>query len=194
MATRADHILIPLPEIKDPEKIVMNSELEVIFSRRSIRKYQDRAIPAGMITDLLEAAMAAPSAVGKDPWHFIVVQSRATLDQICAILPHNKMLRQAPAAFLVCGDIQKAHLQKESYLLQDLSGAVENILLAANILGLGSCWLGIHPREDRLAGIRELFTLPDHIIPMAGIALGWPAEQPAARTRYRQERVHLEKW
>ncbi len=172
----------------------MNPELELIFSRRSIRKYQDKPVSEEMIADLLEAAMAAPSARAKDPWHFIVVQSRETLDRIAAILPFGKMLRQAPAAFIVCGDINKAHGQEESYLLQDLSAAVENILISANILGLGSCWLGVHPREDRQAGIRQLLGLPDHIIPMSGIAIGWPAEQPESRSRYQQERVHLEKW
>ncbi len=104
------------------------------------------------------------------------------------------MLRQATAAFIVCGDINKANIQAESYLLQDLSAATENILIAANILELGTCWLGIHPREDRLFGIRQLFELPDNIIPMCGIAIGWPAEKPEARTRYRNERVHIEKW
>lgn len=147
-----------------------------------------------MLDDLLQAAMAAPSAVAKDPWHFIVVQDRETLNKIADILPSGKMLRQATAAFIVCGDINKANIQAESYLLQDLSAATENILIAANILELGTCWLGIHPREDRLSGIRQLFELPDNIIPMCGIAIGWPAEKPEARTRYRNERVHIEKW
>jgi nitroreductase len=172
----------------------MNPELNCIFSRRSIRKYLDKAVPGEMLDDLLQAAMAAPSAVAKDPWHFIVVQDRETLNKIADILPSGKMLRQATAAFIVCGDINKANIQAESYLLQDLSAATENILIAANILELGTCWLGIHPREDRLAGIRQLFELPDNIIPMCGIAIGWPAEKPEARTRYRNERVHIEKW
>ena len=172
----------------------MNSELNCIFSRRSIRKYLDKAVPGEMLDDLLQAAMAAPSAVAKDPWHFIVVQDRETLNKIADILPSGKMLRQATAAFIVCGDINKANIQAESYLLQDLSAATENILIAANILELGTCWLGIHPREDRLSGIRQLFELPDNIIPMCGIAIGWPAEKPEARTRYRNERVHIEKW
>ena len=172
----------------------MNPELNCIFSRRSIRKYLDKAVPGEMLDDLLQAAMAAPSAVAKDPWHFIVVQDRETLNKIADILPSGKMLRKATAAFIVCGDINKANIQAESYLLQDLSAATENILIAANILELGTCWLGIHPREDRLSGIRQLFELPDNIIPMCGIAIGWPAEKPEARTRYRNERVHIEKW
>ena len=138
--------------------------------------------------------MAAPSAVAKDPWHFIVVKNRETLEKITKVHPHAKMLRQAPLAFIVCGDINLAHRQELSYMLQDLSAAVENIMIAANTLGLGTCWLGIHPREERIAGIRQLFALPDQIIPMCGIAIGYPAEQPEPRTRFREERVHVEKW
>lgn len=172
----------------------MNLTLKFIFSRRSVRKYEKKEIPEEMFTDLFEAAMAAPSAVAKDPWHFILVRDRKTLDKIVEILPNGQMLRQAPAAVIVCGDINKANLKEVSYMLQDLSAAVENILLAATALGLGSCWLGMHPRPDRMDPICNLFSLPENIIPMCGVALGWPAEQPEPRTRYNPERIHLEKW
>lgn len=172
----------------------MNAKLKFIFSRRSVRQYQDREVPDVMINDLLEAAMAAPSAVAKDPWHFIVVKSRKTLDRLVKILPNGQMLRQSTAAFVVCGDIHQAHDRQESYLLQDLSAATENILLAANTLELGTCWLGVHPRADRMDSIRELFNLPANIIPMCAVALGWPAEEPEARTRYNPEAVHQEGW
>jgi nitroreductase len=172
----------------------MNPELEWIFSRRSVRKYQDRGIPEAMIRDLLEAGMAAPSAVARDPWHFLVIQKKDILQQLADILPHGQMLRHAPAAFVVVGDINRAHGRLESYMLQDVSAAIENILLAANRLGLGCCWLGVHPRSDRMTGIRKLFDLPEHIIPVSAVALGWPAEHPEPRTRYKEDRVHLEKW
>ena len=172
----------------------MNPTLQFIFNRRSVRQYEDREIPPEMLNDILEAAMAAPSAVAKDPWHFLLIRERKTLDKITKILPNGQMLRQAPAAVVVCGDINKANLNEVSYLLQDLSAAVENMLLAATALGLGSCWLGMHPRPDRMGGIRSLFALPENIIPMCGVALGWPAENPAPRTRFKPERVHLEKW
>jgi nitroreductase len=172
----------------------MNPALHFIFNRRSIRKYENKAIPDEMFNDLLEAAMAAPSAVAKDPWHFLLIRERKTLDKIVKILPSGQMLRQAPAAVIICGDINKANINDVSYLLQDLSAAAENLLLAATALGLGSCWLGVHPRPDRLDGIRSLFSLPENIIPMCGVALGWPAEKPAPRTRFNPDRVHLEKW
>lgn len=172
----------------------MNPKLNFIFSRRSVRKYENREIPEDLFQDLFEAAMAAPSAVAKDPWHFLLIRDRKMLDRITGILPHGQMLKQAPAAVIVCGDINKAHSNELSYMLQDLSAAVENILLAATALGLGSCWLGMHPRPERIAGIKKLFTLPENIVPMCGIALGWPADQPGPRTRFQPDRVHYEKW
>jgi nitroreductase len=172
----------------------MNQDLQFIFSRRSIRKYQDKEVGDQVINDLLEAAMAAPSAVKKDPWHFIVIRQRQTLDKMVAFMPNAQMLKQATAAFVVCGDITKAHDQQESYMLQDLSAAVENILLGANAMGIGTCWLGVHPRTDRMNNIRKLFKLPDNIIPMCGIAIGWPAEELKARTRFNPDVVHFEKW
>lgn len=172
----------------------MNSKLDCIFSRRSVRKYLDREVPDEMILDLLEAAMAAPSAVAKDPWHFIVLKKRASLTRLADILTHGQMLRQATAAFVVCGDITQAHGRFESYMLQDLSAAVENVLIAANILGLGTCWLGVHPRQERMDGIRKMFALPDAIIPMCGIAIGWPDDPPPPRTRFNPDKVHREKW
>ena len=186
--------LVALKKQKPLGGIKMNPELNFIFNRRSIRKYENRQIPDEMFTDLFEAAMAAPSAVAKDPWHFLLIRDRETLDKMVKILPNGQMLRQAPAAVIVCCDINKAHRNEVSYMLQDLSAAVENILLAATALGLGSCWLGMHPRNDRIDGIRNIFSLPENIIPMCGIALGWPAEQPGPRTRYNPDRVHLEKW
>jgi nitroreductase len=172
----------------------MNPVLNSLFARRSIRQYTQQEIPDALISDLLEAAMAAPSAVAKDPWHFIVLRSRATIDQLAACLPNGKMLSGATAALVVCGDINRAHDQQLSFLLQDLSAAIENILLAASMLGLGSCWLGIHPREERIAAVSRQFNLPEGIIPVAGISLGWPAEVKEARTRFNSALVHCEQW
>ena len=172
----------------------MNSRLQFIFARRSVRKYLDREIPGEVLDDLLRAAMAAPSAVAKDPWHFIVLREKATLERVAELLPHGKMLARAAAGIIVCGDIERAHDGMESYMLQDCSAAIENILLAAAALGLGSCWLGVHPRPERMEGIRRLFSLPASIIPVAGISLGWPEKDPRPRTRYDGGRVHREKW
>lgn len=172
----------------------MNPDLGFIFNRRSVRRYAQRAIPPETVQGLLEAAMAAPSACCKDPWEFIVVSEQATRDAIAAALPNGKMLPQAPVGIVVCGDLQRAHGGELSYLLQDCAAAIENLLLAAQACGLGACWLGVHPRPERIAHIRALFSLPEHIVPVSVIALGWPAETPAPRTRYTEAHIHRECW
>lgn len=172
----------------------MNTELSFIFSRRSVRVYQHTEVDDDHVRDLLEAAMAAPSAVAKDPWEFVVVRNRSMLNRLATGLPNGQMLADAALGIVVCGDLQRAHDRQLSYLLQDCSAALENLLLAAHALGLGACWLGVHPREDRVAHIRLLLAVPDAVIPVAIVSLGWPAESPAPRTRYRADAVHHETW
>lgn len=172
----------------------MKSELNFIFSRRSVRVYQSRTVDDVLVRALLEAAMAAPSAVAKDPWEFIVVRDRVRLGRLAAELPNGQLLADAALGIVVCGDLGRAHDGQLSYLLQDCSAAIENLLLSAHALGLGACWLGVHPREDRIAHVRWLLSIPDHVVPVAIVSLGWPAESPPARTRYRQDAVHHETW
>jgi nitroreductase len=172
----------------------MNEKLKAIFARRSVREFTERAVPETTVRDLLEAAMAAPSACAKDPWEFVVVNKRETLNAMADVLPNGQMLRRAPLALLVCGDLDRAHDRQESYLIQDCSAAIQNVLLAASALGLGACWLGVHPRPERMAGMRRLFKLPDRVTPVSAIAVGWPSATPAARTRYQQGRIHSETW
>ncbi len=138
--------------------------------------------------------MAAPSAAGKDPWHFIVVREQEMLKRIAENLPYGKFIVQAGMCIIVCGDLERAHANELSYMTQDCSAAIENLMIAAAILGLGTCWLGVHPREERVQYLSALFNLPKNIVPLAGIAVGWPVDTPAARTRFRQEAVHTDRW
>jgi nitroreductase len=172
----------------------MNDQLSFIFSRRSVRLYQRADVDERQVRDLLEAAMAAPSAVAKDPWEFVVVRNRTMLTRLATGLPNGQMLADAALGIVVCGNLQRAHDRQLSYMLQDCSAAIENLLLAANALGLGACWLGVHPRDDRVAHVRSALAVPADVIPVAVIALGWPAESPLPRTRYRADAVHLEAW
>lgn len=172
----------------------MNSKLDFIFARRSVRQYSDKKISDETIRDILEAAMAAPSACAKDPWQFIICRDKAMLFKIAEGLPNGKMLASADCGIIVCGDIQSAHSNELSFMLQDCSAAIENILLATSALGLGACWLGVHPRQERIEYIKKLFTMPEYIIPISVIALGYPAENKEARTRYKEDAVHFDKW
>ena len=138
--------------------------------------------------------MSAPSAVGKDPWHFVVVRDELARKRLADALPNGPMLKDVPVAIVVCGDTVKVHDGLESYMLQDCSAAVENLLLAASMLGLGACWLGVHPRQERVDSIRRMLNLPKHVVPVAAISVGWPAEDAKPRTRFNSVAVHWEQW
>jgi nitroreductase len=168
--------------------------LQFIFGRRSVRIYSPGDIDEGTVTKLLEAAMAAPSAMTKDPWRFVVVGDAQQLSAMAAALPGGKMLPSATLAIVACGDLDAVYDRQLSFLLQDCSAAIENLLLAAHALGLGACWVGVHPSESAVHRLKELLRLPTPVIPIAAIALGYPGEQLEARTRYHREFVHRERW
>jgi nitroreductase len=175
----------------------MNPKLEMLFSRRSIRQYDPccRPVPEALIQDILEAGMAAPSARNTCPWRIIVVTRRELLAAMGEVLPNGQaLLAQVPVALLVCGDLEAACEGKESYLLQDCAALTENMLLAASALGLGACWIGIHPWEQRITPMRQLFALPERIVPFAGMVIGWPAETKEPRTRLNPDFIHHESW
>ncbi|NLF23346.1 MAG: nitroreductase family protein [Lentisphaerae bacterium] len=172
----------------------MHEDVLKILARRSVRAFTAQPVPDATLRDLLKAAMSAPSAAARDPWHFIVVRNPVLLSRLAELLPHGTLIAHAAAGIVVCGDKQAAHRQDLSYLLQDCSAATENLLLAASMMGLGACWLGIHPNRERIAGFRERLGLPSAIIPVAAVALGFPQERPAPRTRYRTDSVHRECW
>jgi nitroreductase len=174
----------------------MNPKLNLIFARRSVRAYQpQREIPSDLVCDLLEAAMAAPSACAKDPWRFIVIRDRKRLAAIADGLPNGKMLPDAGIGIVVCGDLQAANGNDLGYLLQDCAAAIENLLIAAHALGLGGCWLGVHPRPERATHLRKLLGIPETVVPVGVMALGWPAEaDKPPRTRFNPEYIHEETW
>src|SRR5438477_934590 len=141
--------------------------LAFIFGRRSIRIYAPGEISDQTVTKLLEAAMAAPSAMTKDPWRFVVVRQPVTLASLAEALPGGKMLSTATLAILVGGDLDAAFERQLSFLLQDCSAAIENLLLAAHASGLGACWVGIHPSEQAGRAVKALLDLPTAVIPVA---------------------------
>lgn len=166
--------------------------LDAILTRRSIRKYENRPVSQETLEELIKYAMYAPSAVNRQPWHFIVITDQKLLIRITEFHPHAQMLVHAPAAFLVCGDEQMAHTP--AYWPVDCSAATENLLLAAHGLGLGAVWLGIYPREERMLAMRNLVELPLHIHPFSLISMGYTNEQPGIPDRFKKDRIHKNKW
>ena len=165
--------------------------MEIILTRRSIRKYTEQPVSDEVLKELLEAAMCAPSAANRQPWCFVVINDRKILDDIPNYHPYAQMLKEAPAAILVCCD---SDLQMGDYGVQDCSAATQNILLAAHAKGLGAVWLGVYPTEVKVTDIKRLLNLPENIIPISLISVGYPAEQKSPPDHYRADRVHYNHW
>jgi nitroreductase len=165
---------------------------DIILTRRSIRKYTSKTIEKREIEKLLEAAMYAPSAHNSQSWQFLVITNKENLVAISNFHPYAKMLLTAPLAILVCGDRTKE--ESDLYLSINCSAATQNILLSAHALGLGAVWLGVFPKPERIIPIRNLFKLPDDIVPISLIAVGYPAEKKETPKRFNKENIHYEKF
>lgn len=166
--------------------------MEAIYTRRSIRKYTDQAVPEKDIEELLRAAMSAPSAGNEQPWHFVIINDRSVLDQIPSFHPYAQALKSASVAVLVCGDVQLERFEGNWVL--DCAAATENLLLAAAAKGLGTVWLGVYTFKERVEGMKKLLSLPPSVVPFALIPVGYPAEQKPKEDRYNKERIHHNKW
>jgi len=164
--------------------------IDPILARRSIREYTDEPVTNDEIRTLLEAAMAAPSGMNRKPWHFVVVTERGTLDKLADIGSHWQMLKGAPLGIVACSDPGIS----EMYWEQDCVAAIENLLIAVSMMGLGAVWLGCHPNQEREDAVRELLRIPGGIIPVAVLSVGRPGEVKEPRTQYDEERVHRERW
>ena len=168
----------------------MNNTIETLMTRTSIRSFTDRAVSADTVEMLLRAGMAAPTAVNKQPWHFVVVDDRTKLDELGGNGRQSQMWHESPLAIVVCGDMDKAlEGPGQAFWVQDCSAATENILLAAHALGLGAVWTGCYPMEERVANVRQVLNLPESIVPLCVIVMGYPNEQPEPKDKWHPENV-----
>ncbi len=162
------------------EEIVLDN----ILARTSIRSYQDRPVEQDKIEKLLRAGMAAPSAVDKRPWHFVVVIDKHVLEGLAQANPNAGMAARAPLAIVVCGDKTKALKRVPDYWVQDASAATENILIAAQGMGLGAVWTGTYPVTERVEKVASVLNLPEHIIPFCTIVIGYPEHYQAPKDKW----------
>ena len=169
--------------------------LEVIMTRTSIRKFTDEKVKPCCVEKMLRAAMAAPTAVNKQPWHFVVVDDKAMLDNLAGKGRGGDMLRNAPLAIVVCGDMTKALEGKaQEFWVQDVSAATENLLLAAHAMGLGAVWTGAYPLDQRFKDIQNVLGMPETIVPLCIVIVGHPAEQPTPKDKWKPENVSYNKF
>lgn len=164
--------------------------LDNIATRTSVRDYEARPVEKEKIEKMLRAAMAAPTAMNKQPWHFVVVDQRNVLDALAGTNPYAKMLKKAPLAIVVCGNTDKMiEGGGRDFWIQDASAATENLLLAAHAMGLGAVWTGAYPSEERCISISKVLSLSDNLIPLNMIVVGYPAEQPQPKQKFKEENI-----
>jgi nitroreductase len=170
--------------------------IQNIMERVSVRQFSDKEISEENLRIILEAAMAGPSCKNTRDWSFIVVRDRETLGKMAdANGPAATPLRNAKLGVLVCGDLDRSFELAPDYWVIDGSIATQNMILAANALGIGSVWLGTWPQTARVQAQAELFGLPDTQKPHSIIALGYPkANSQKEKMIWEEDRVHYEKW
>jgi nitroreductase len=168
--------------------------IENIMTRTSIRQFKAQPVEQDKVDILLKAAMAAPTALNLQPWHFIVINDKETI-----ALLSGKQPTSAPLMIAVCGDTDKTMLPDGStklpdFWVEDVSAATENLLLAAHALGLGAVWTGVYPAMDRTAEVANVLNCPQNIVPLAVVRVGYPDESPEPKNKYKEENISYNKF
>jgi nitroreductase len=174
----------------------MNEALNNIYTRVSVRKFTDQKVEKEKIDNILKAAMAAPSAVNRQPWDFIVIDDIEVLNKLAKALPYAKMTNKASFAIAVCGNLRKTLPgSAKDYWVQDCSSATTNILLAVHAQGLGAVWTGVFNGEKKVESVQEILELPKHVIPLNIIPIGYPVDlNTKENNRFKEKSVHYNKW
>lgn len=165
---------------------------EALFTRRSIRKYTDGAVSDADVETMLKAAMLAPSAKNERPWAFVVVRDAETRAALSEATPYVKMAAQAPVVIVVCGDLNED--KAGGRMVQDCAAAIENLLIAARGLEIGTVWCALHPDAGREANVRRILGIPEHVVPVGLVCAGHPAQPFAEADRFMPGRIHRERW
>lgn len=169
----------------------MNETLKTIHNRKSVRTFSAQKVSKEQTEILLKAAMAAPSSKNNQPWCFYAITNPEMLKTLSERLPFAKMVANAPLAIVVCGDNTKGVTQPDQALnwALDCSAAAQNLLLAAESMGLGATWTGVFPYKDRVAAMQEILGLPSNIIPLNLIPVGYPAGDEKPKDKYKPENI-----
>lgn len=177
------------------ETSMQDQAIDNIMTRVSVREFTGEKISAEQIDTLLHAAMAAPSAINKQPWAFIVVTDEDIIAKLGEALPYSRCSNHPAVAIIPCGDLTKAiEGEMGAFWINDVSAATENLLLAAHAMGLGAVWTGLHPDMNRVSLVQEILGLPEHIIPLCVVPVGVPAEHPDIKDKYKPENIHYNGW
>lgn len=166
--------------------------LDNIHARKSVRSYTDEPVTPEQVETLLRAAMAAPSGKNVQPWRFVVVTQLETKKKLA--IGFNKMIAKAPVVIVVCGKTTNMLGGTNNNWTADCAAATENLLLAAESLGLGAVWTACYPYDDRMLPTIEALGLPDNVTPYCIVPVGHPAGDNKPKDKWNPDNIHYEKW
>lgn len=168
--------------------------LEFIHHRSSIRDFTGVPVPEDILLEIVKAGMAAPSSNNLQPWSFIIVTDKEIMLKLSKNLPFAKMLDKAGGAIVVCGTPDTKDADLSNYWIQDCSAATENILLAVEAFGLGAVWTGVCPRKERIKWVKEVLKIPDEVVPLNVIPIGYPLKPPLIKNKFKSTKIHKNNW
>ncbi len=168
--------------------------LSVIHSRKSVRHFTGAKVEKQQLETIVKAGMAAPTAVNKQPWSFVVISDRTLLDKLAEGLPYAKMLDKAGAAIIVIAHPDRAYEGSRDFAIIDACCASQNILLAVESLGLGAVWTAAYPDTARVEHVRKVLGIPADAIPLNVIPIGVPTGEDKPKDKFRVENIHWDKW
>ncbi len=169
-------------------------ELRPILERRSYRVYKEKPVPEDVIKTLLRAGMYAPSAMNSQPWEFLIMQDEEKKEAVSKLISYWSMLKKAPLGILVMANRNGYRAATKEFFVQDCAASTQNILVAAEAQGLGGSWLGVYPQEDVMKKIREIYSIPDHIIPFSLMSIGYPSKPLRPHNTYHVHKVHKDEY
>ena len=184
--------LIAMTSITSAIAQEQNAALETIHARKSVRTYTNEPVSQEQVETLLRAAMAAPSGMNLQPWRFVVVTDEAIKEKLAG--GFNKMIAKAPVAIVVCGKTTRKTGGENRNWTADCAAATENLLLAAEAVGLGAVWTACYPYEDRMNPAIEALGLPEDVKPYCIVPVGHPGGKEKPKDKWKPENIHYNKW
>ncbi len=168
-----------------------NEVLKIIHQRKSVRNYTGEPVDSTHLIHLVRAGMAAPSAMNRQPWFFVIIDDKEIMTELGESIMFGKMLKEASAAIVVCGNMRDVYSLLPDYWIQDCSAATQNILLAAEATGLGAVWIGLYPAKTRSRKVRKALDLPRHIVPLSIVSIGYPDGTERPKDKWDENKI---KW
>ena len=172
----------------------LNETIKIIHQRKSVRNFSDKPVTKEQLEAIVRAGMAAPTAINTQPWQFLVIDDKKIISNYAEGNRAAFMINKCQALVVICGDMNIGNDRSKAFWVQDVSAATENLLLAVESLGLGAVWTGVYPIEERVKEVKAKFELPENVIPLCVVLVGYPDGTDQPKDKWKPERLHWNKY